>query len=78
MAETASGMDNLFDNMLEGATDLDIPRLDMGRGMECCPQLPVTRPQRESYQDWMVRVPIRSGGMGMRSMVDISFVAIIL
>ena len=70
-------MDNLLYNMLEGATDLDIPRLDMGRGVECCPQLPVTRQQGKSYQDWMVRLPIRLGGMGMRSMVDISLAAFI-
>jgi hypothetical protein len=48
MAEAASEMDNLLFNMLEGATDMDIPRLDMGRGFECCPQLPVTRQQGKS------------------------------
>ena len=56
---------------------MDIPRLDMGRGVECCPQLPVTRQQGKSYQDWMVRLPIRLGGMGMRSMLDISLAAFI-
>ena len=77
MAEAASQMDQLLYNMLEGACDLDIPRVDMGRGVECCPQVPVTRVQGKSYQDWMVRLPIRLGGMGMRSMVDISLAAFI-
>ena len=57
MAKAASGVDSLLNNMLEGNTDVDIPRLDMGRGVECCPELPVTRQQRT-----MVRVSIQSGG----------------
>ena len=77
MAEAASEMDQLLHNMLECATDLTIPRSDMGRGVECCPQPPVTRQQGKSYQDWMVGLPIRLGGMGMRSMVDVSLVAYI-
>ena len=73
-AQAASEMDQLLYNMLEGATDLDIPKVDTGRGVECCPQVPVTREQGKSYQDWMVRLPIQLGGMGMRSMVNISLV----
>ena len=29
----------------------------------------------KSYQDWFVRQPVRLGGMGMRSMVDVSLLA---
>ena len=59
-------------NMMVGAIDLDISKVNMGRGVECCPLVLVTRKPGKSYQDWMVRLPIRLGGMGMRSMVDIS------
>ena len=44
--------------------------VNMGRGVECCPLVLVTRKPGKSYQDWRVRLPIRLGGM--RSMVDIS------
>ena len=77
MAEAAAEMDQLLYTMLEGATGLAIPRVEQGRGVECCPQVPVTRQQSRSYQDWIIRLPVRLGGMGMRSMVDASLAAFI-
>ena len=56
--------------MLEGTTDLDISKVNMGGGVECCPLVLVTRQQGKSDQDWMVKLPIPLGEMGMRSMVD--------
>ena len=61
--------------MLDWATDLDIPKVNTGRGVECCPLVLVTRQQGKSYQEWMVRLPICLGGMGMRSKVDIILAA---
>ena len=43
--------------------------------MECCLDVPVLRLTGRSYQDWMVRQPVRLGGMGMRSMRDVSLAA---
>ena len=77
IAEAAAEMDQLLYTMLESATGLAIPRVDQGRGIECCPQVPVNRQQGRSYQDWVVRLPVRLGGMGMRSMVDVSLAAFI-
>ena len=55
-------VDNLL-NMLEGGTDLDVPRLDMGQGVEFCPQLPVTRPQRVLLRlDGKGAHPVRRNG----------------
>ena len=70
-------MDKLLHRMFESATGLSIPRVDRGRGVECCPAPPVNRQQNKSYQDWMVRLPIRLGGMGLRSMDDIKLAAYI-
>ena len=70
MAEASIEMDRLLYNMLESAASLTIPGRDQGRGYEYCPQVPVVRQQGRSYQDWMVRLPVRLGGMGMRSMAD--------
>ena len=61
--------------MVEKATNLSIPKVDEGRGVECCLQLPVTRHQGRSYQDWMLRTPVRLGGFGLRSMEDVALPA---
>ena len=75
IAEAACALDHLLFKMLEKATGLSIPRLEQGRGVECCTHVPVDRLHDKSYQDWMVRQPVRLGGMGMRSMVDVSLAA---
>ena len=75
MAEAARQMDQLLWSMVEKATNLSIPKVEEGRGVECCLQLPVTRHLGRTYQDWMLRTPVRLGGFGLRSMEDISLPA---
>ena len=77
MLQAAKEMDNLLWLMLERASGLNIPRLEEGRGVECCPAPPVRRIHDKSYQDWITRTPVRLGGMGMRSMVETSILAFI-
>ena len=77
MAEAAAEMDQLLHNMVEAASGLTIPRVEQGRGVECCLQVPVTRLQGRSYQDWVLRLPVRLGGMGVRSMAEVSLAAYI-
>ena len=77
MQLAAKEMDNLMWNMLEKAADISIPRIDEGRGVECCPAPPVRRLQSKSYQEWMTRTPVRLGGMGMRSVLETSLLAYI-
>ena len=52
MEEAAKEMDILLWRMMEKATNLKIPKVEEGRGVECCLQIPVTRHQGGSYQDW--------------------------
>ena len=75
MKEATMEMDRLLKTMLECASGFSIPRLDEGRGVKCCPQTTVTRLQGRSYQDWILRMPVRLGGMGLRSMVEVSLAA---
>ena len=77
IVEAAKEMDKLLKNMVECATGMSIPLLDEGRGVECCPQTTVTRLQGRSYQEFMLRLPVRQGGMGLRSMEDVSMAAFV-
>ena len=43
--------------------------------MECCSE--VTKLVGRSYQDWMLRTPVRLGGMGLRSVSETSLAAYI-
>ena len=52
------------------ATGLDIPRGEEGRGVECVLDVPVRGLQGQSFQSWLVRLPVRERGMGLRSLVD--------
>ena len=61
--------------MLEKSAGFPIPRVDEGRGLECCPNPPIVRWQGRSYQELMVRTPVRLGGMGLRSVVETSLAA---
>ena len=58
--------------MLEAATGLHIPQQDEGMGVECVPGPPVNGLDTQSFQSWLVRLPVRSGGIGLRSLADTS------
>ena len=70
-------MDTCLWNMLGQAAGFAIPRVDGGRGLECCLAPPVRTLQRKSYQDWITRTPVRLGGMGFRSVEETSLLAYI-
>ena len=77
MAEAAKEMDDLLLSMVENATKLSIPMVDLGQGVEHCPLPEVERLQGKSYQNWMMRQPVRLGGMGLRSLAETSLAAFI-
>ena len=77
IAEAAKDMDILLGSMLHSATGLRIPMEDEGRGVEHCPQSGVSRLAGKSYQNWMMRTPVRLGGMGLRSVAETSLAAFI-
>ena len=58
--------------MLEEATGLHIPRTEEGRGVECVLAPPVRGLEEQSFEAHLVRLPVRSGGLGLRSLVDTS------
>ena len=37
--------------------------------------MPIARLTGRTYQDWLVRTPVRHGGLEMRSMADVSLLA---
>ena len=57
--------------MLESATDLHIPRADEGKGVECCLDVPVQGLNDMTIQEWLICLPVRAGGLGLRSMLDV-------
>ena len=77
MEVAAREMDSLLWFMLQKAAGFSIPRVDEGRGVECCPNPPVARLRGRAYQELMVRTPVRLGGMGFRSLVETSLAAFI-
>ena len=52
-------MDRLLWNMVERAAGLSIPKGEEGRGVECVLTVPIARHTGRSYQDWLVRTPVR-------------------
>ena len=64
-------------SMLHSAVGFSFPRVDEGRGVDCCPIPEVIRLSGRSYQDWMLRKPVRLGGMGLRSVAETSLAAYI-
>lgn len=66
----ATRLDTTLWGMLETTTGLHIPQQDEGLGVECVPGPPVQGLDTKSIQSWLVRLPVRSGGLGLRSMVD--------
>ena len=64
MRGAAIRADQILWRMLEAATNLHIPRQDEGLGVECVLQPPVASMQDRSYQELIVRQPVRRGGWG--------------
>ena len=75
--EAAKQMDNLLWSMVERAAAGSIPRGEEGLGYECVLATPILRHMGRSYQDWLMRTPVRLGGFGLRSMEDVRRVAFI-
>ena len=77
MVEAAMEIDRILLSMVQKATCLAIPMVDQGMGVEHCPRPPVDRIAEKSYQNWMMRTPVRLGGMGLRSVAETSIAAFV-
>ena len=62
----AERMDNILWQALQVATGSRIPRVGEGSDWECIPSVPVESLRDRSFQEWVVRQPIRFGGLGVR------------
>ena len=75
--EAAKMLDSELWSLLEFAASQHIPRTGEGMGVECVledPKLPPSL-QGRSYQNWLVREPVRLCGLGLRSLLETSPVA---
>ena len=68
----ASWLDSELWVLLESAVGCHIPRGEEGRGWECVLDVPVVGREGHSFASWVARLPIKQGGMGFRSIEDIS------
>ena len=73
----AEYLDTVLWAAFERAVGQHVPRLQEGRGTECVLDLPVDILRGRSFQEHIVRLPIRLRGFGLRSLVDTSPVAFI-
>ena len=79
IAAAAACLDSRLWQFLEFATGLHIPEGDEGLGVECvlsAEELPACL-QGRSYQQWLVRQPVRLCGLGLRSLLETSPAAFI-
>ena len=76
MNEAKKEIDHLLLSMVQKAFKITIPMNEEDETV--CPKPGVNRLLRKSsYQNWMLRSPLRLGGMGLRSIVETSLVAFI-
>ena len=77
MKRAAEKMDNLILEVMEKLLGCPIPMNETGEHWNCPVNVPVDGLQSRSFQSWILRLPIRSGGLGIRSNVETSAAAFI-
>merc|ERR1712082_345128 len=73
----AQYLDTVMWGVLEKAVGQHIPRGEEGLGWECVIQTPVRGCEGRSFQSWLARLPVRLGGLGLRSPAETSPIAFI-
>ena len=71
----ATWLDSELWKILESATGLSIPRTSTDSPWNCVLPIPVMERDKQTFQEWVVRLPVRLGGFGIRSMKETSSVA---
>ena len=71
----AAWLDDELWIILEAAIGCRIPRTQEGKGWETVLSVPVGGREGRSFASWVVRLPIKQGGMGFRSLEETSQVA---
>ena len=70
MEGAAQRMDKIMLDMLDGLVCSKIPLHDEGLGYECPLNVPVENLQGRSFQNLVIRQPIKMGGLGVRSVAE--------
>ena len=68
----ARKMDQVLWDVLEMTASTHIPRVDEGQAWECVPSVPVQELEGRSFQEWVIRQPVKLGGLGLRCQADLS------
>ena len=71
----ASWLDDQLWKVLESATGLSIPRTSSNSPWNCVLPIPVMERNKQTFQEWVVRLPVRLGGFGIRSLKETSSIA---
>ena len=73
----AAWLDKELWKVLESATGLQIPRAASNNSWSCTLPVPVVGRDGLSFQEWVVRQPVKLGGFGFRSLEDTAGIAFI-
>ena len=73
----AAWLDSEIWKVLESATGLTIPRGPTDDHWSCVLPVPVVGREGRSFQEWVVRQPVRFGGFGLQSLEDTANIAFI-
>ena len=77
MERAAVRMDEIIWDVLEKVIGAHIPRGEEGLGYESSLNIPCENLRGHSFQSWVAFMPIRLGGLGLRSQVDLAPIAYI-
>ena len=77
VAPVARWLDEELWKILETAFGFHIPKVAEGKEWDCVLNVPMQERGGKSYQEWVVRLPVRLGGFGFRSLEDTVGVAFI-
>ena len=69
----ATWLDSQLWGVLEAAAGFQIPRQVGNRGWDCGLEVPGR--EGKTFQEWVVRQPIKMGGLGLRSLAETCSVA---
>ena len=73
----AEKMDRLIMTVLEKLIGVHIPLESENLGWDCPLHVPIQGLESRSFQQWVIRQPVKSGGLGLRSHVELSPAAFI-
>ena len=77
VSQAAARMDTLLISILEKILGTHIPLQGEGLGWDCPIQVPIQGLETRSFQQWAIRQPVKMGGLGIRSQLELSPAAFI-